>query len=179
MELIEAVKKTFSLREKQYIAKKVTNVTATYSKQNKLLYFKARVISASSNSVSYNIIVAFKSVDYSPVKTRTHTLKYTLNTGELLYLAKPNLHSHLMSRCSCPDYRFMWMYYNKQPKALVGPVIPYTKVPGSNRPPRNPTETPGLCKHTLTLVRKLISLNILQRDPELLSYLDRLKKEIE
>lgn len=39
---------------------------------------------------------------------------------------------------NCQDYRFMWHWWIADRKALLGPRIPYQRVPGSNRPPKNP-----------------------------------------
>lgn len=58
--------------------------------------------------------------------------------------------------CGCLDfyYTFAWYDYNRD--ALIGkPPKPYQKVPGSNRPPRNPTNAPGICKHVMKLAEHL------------------------
>lgn len=58
--------------------------------------------------------------------------------------------------CECLDfyYTFAWYDYNKD--SLIGkPPKPYQKVPGSNRPPRNPTSAPGICKHVMKLAEHL------------------------
>ena len=57
-------------------------------------------------------------------------------------------------RCTCKDFMWTFNYYNKKEKSLRGSVRePYTKK--TSRPPRNPGETPGLCKHLLALYIKL------------------------
>lgn len=65
--------------------------------------------------------------------------------------------------CGCLDfyYTFAWYDYNRD--ALIGnPPKPYQKVPGSNRPPRNPTNAPGICKHIMKLAEHLKSAGVLK-----------------
>lgn len=177
MKLIEAIEKTFGLRENQYESRNVSSPTITYNQKSHMLQFKATVKSF-DGSTSYQIALTFKGINWNYTRTKEFNMQFTLPSGELVYLNRPNKNTHIMTRCSCPDYRFMWMWYNKPPKALIGPAIPYTRVPGSNRPPRNPGEVPGLCKHLLALVKRLISLRVIRTDPDLLRYLNRVKKEI-
>lgn len=60
--------------------------------------------------------------------------------------------------CDCMDFRFRFAYYNHKDRSLVGnPPPAYQRVPGSNRPPANPRETPGMCKHLMQVVNKMRS----------------------
>lgn len=58
-------------------------------------------------------------------------------------------------RCTCPDFRHSFSWEDFDVEALSGRRIPYTKVPGSNRPPRNPDHVPGLCKHLRSVIYEL------------------------
>lgn len=63
--------------------------------------------------------------------------------------------------CNCLDYRWTFAYYNDLTNNLAGnPPPPYQAQPGSK--PRNPTRTPGLCKHLLKMVEFLESEGVVQ-----------------
>jgi len=50
--------------------------------------------------------------------------------------------------CTCLDFHWTFAWYNSAEGTLIGdPPPPYT--PSGNRPPRNPSKVPGLCKHLL------------------------------
>lgn len=52
--------------------------------------------------------------------------------------------------CTCPDFRWTFAWYNANDNALIGnPPPPYNST--GQRPPRNPSGTPGLCKHLIRL----------------------------
>jgi hypothetical protein len=54
-------------------------------------------------------------------------------------------------RCQCPDFRWRFAWYNKPTKALFGPLpSPYQSK--GLRPPVNPMQVPGMCKHLLKLM---------------------------
>ncbi len=62
-------------------------------------------------------------------------------------------------RCTCKDFMWTFNYYNKRENSLRGSVRdPYTKI--TSRPPRNPSEKPGLCKHLLALYIKLEEMGL-------------------
>ena len=56
-------------------------------------------------------------------------------------------------RCECEDFRFFWAPAVEKKKSLIGTFPPYIKK--TNRPPRNPQQVPGLCKHLLAVAKKL------------------------
>jgi hypothetical protein len=57
--------------------------------------------------------------------------------------------------CNCMDFRFRFANQHSQNKSLVGnPPPTYVRVT-NNRPPVNPTNAIGACKHVLALIRKL------------------------
>lgn len=52
--------------------------------------------------------------------------------------------------CTCEDFKWTFAWSNAKKDALDGnPPPPYKRK--TNRPPRNPTETAGMCKHLLKL----------------------------
>lgn len=59
-------------------------------------------------------------------------------------------------RCSCEDYYFVWSHANYVNGVQFGGMArPYHRVPGSTRPPKNPTNIPGLCKHISQVIAML------------------------
>lgn len=61
-----------------------------------------------------------------------------------------------VKNCSGRDFRFRWEYALSLVKSLVGPFRKYKKVSGSTRPPVNPDDIPGYCKHIRTVVNSLL-----------------------
>ena len=65
--------------------------------------------------------------------------------------------------CGCLDFYYTFAWYDHNKDALIGkPPKPYQKVPGSNRPPRNPTNAPGICKHVMKLAEHLKAQGVLK-----------------
>jgi hypothetical protein len=64
---------------------------------------------------------------------------------------KPLQHIECLVDCTCPDYKFMWAWANKQRGS--GRVGTQSMNQCLNRAPRktNPTSKPGLCKHILAM----------------------------
>jgi hypothetical protein len=58
--------------------------------------------------------------------------------------------------CDCMDFRFRFANNNAKDNSLAGnPPPAYHRVPGSNRPPANPSNLPGMCKHLMAVVQNL------------------------
>lgn len=56
--------------------------------------------------------------------------------------------------CNCKDFYWRFAYWNAENDTLLGPrPRPYTKL--TNRPPVNPTKTPGICKHIIAVKNHL------------------------
>lgn len=52
--------------------------------------------------------------------------------------------------CTCPDFGWTFSWHNANNKSLIGNPPPPYKSSGQ-RPRRNPSKTPGLCKHLVRL----------------------------
>lgn len=84
-------------------------------------------------------VVTFQSVDgqdahAAPIQLATHNVK---------------------CRCSCMDFHFRFANYNSADKSLVGRPPPLYHRKTTTRPPVNPMQVPGMCKHLLKLVDTL------------------------
>lgn len=96
------------------------------------------------------------------------------NSGVECFIKRPTVRDRIRMRCQCQDYYFMFAHWNKQEKALVGNIQPYVRVsPPSGRPPVNPNQYPGMCKHLLSLVKKLQSDGVIEKDPYVWSYVNQ------
>jgi len=84
--------------------------------------------------------------------------------GEQLYYSKPSYsNTGVELKCSCPDFRFMWEYALFKNNSLVGQFRKYTRVPGSTRPPKNPNDVPGVCKHLNSAIKVLFNSGLLDK----------------
>lgn len=140
MTLFQLVKSTETFRARQYKSGKVLSVKVKYVHWNKQLYIQGEVKSGTERNKTYKVQIVFNGIQSSPKRTRQHTLKYIDIDGSTIWIERADPKKHtVLTRCSnCPDFRFVGHWYIADKKALLGPRIPYTKVPGSNRPSVNP-----------------------------------------
>lgn len=109
---------------------------------------------AESAGKHYNMSILFDDVQYHRTNASDLiTIKDT--SGELHYISPISSHTDTRVRCDCMDFRFRFAYANHQHKALIGQPQPYTKKPGSTRPPVNPAGYIGLCKHLIAFYKEL------------------------
>jgi len=172
--LLQAVNYTASIRDKQYSTGKVNTVDYRYLPREKQLYIQATNRSADKTRL-YRTTIVFEGITNSDVPDKNHPIPYSSKgQGIELYLKTIMVRDRIRTRCQCQDYYFMWEFWNKQNKALVGPHKTYVRVsPPSGRPPVNPAEAPGLCKHLLVLIKKLMADGVIKKDQAVWSYLNR------
>lgn len=119
------------------------------------LTFFGNIPSFTRREAAYNQTILFKNVKFADTQIDKNYVQIPDN--EDIWYEKPKLDGNEVSvRCGCQDYRFRFMYANKLDRALFGNLISYTKK--TDRPPLNPDNIPGLCKHiknfTLALIQK-------------------------
>lgn len=79
---------------------------------------------------------------------------------------------------NCKDYRHMFSWQNAGVRSHIGKLIKYKRVvPDSGRPPVNPTNTPGLCKHLLILIEWLEQRDMIDLDPDVKRYIDNIPRK--
>ena len=109
----------------------------------------------SSGDETYHQIVEFYWVDVSKTKDRGHGVLVKTASGRTGYIKKLDQRNFPVAvRCSCKDYQFTWARANKLEGAFTCPRFPVIKTKGK-RAPRNPQQTPGVCKHLLGVFKKL------------------------
>jgi hypothetical protein len=117
--------------ELYYRTDTVSLTKTSYAKGVKTLQFIGLVNSYHRNN-QYKIIIQFSNVNEEDNK-----LGYKKPC-----LTKNDVHI----RCSCLDYTFRFQFSNKKVNALYGNPKKY-KRKTLTRPPVNPDEVPGYCKH--------------------------------
>lgn len=162
------------LRKNQYPVGKVGALDFKYVPRTKQLFVKAQARTQQKDSFSqYLVQLTFSQVTNSDTPDKTNLLKVNLDGGGVVYIPKISAtKNNLQVRCTCKDDYFMWQYPNKQKKALIGKFKPYVRKT-TTYPERNPTKTPGMCKHSLALVKVLMQNGLIADNKQILEYLNR------
>lgn len=140
---------------------KVQNVKVVGFPGVRTLLCTAEVI-GSSGREAYTMELLFGRVNYT--KEKQKGFGEIEVQGEKWYYELPTTGNNpVQVRCSCPDYRFRFAWYNKQQGAMYGrDFTKYQKVAGSNRGPANPLKTPGVCSHIANFVEKLGQMGVIR-----------------
>lgn len=125
----------------------IKNLHWTPYKGVKTLFVKGL---AQNEEREYNPIILFKNINY-----KENGVKLIANNGKEYQFAPISLEeSEVLVRCNCPDFRYRFSYYNHLDKSLYGRKPKKYESKGV-RPPANPKELPGMCKHCLKLTEVL------------------------
>ena len=117
---------------------------------------------AQSEGHEYNPMIQFKGVNYKTAGNNsiTETVKLYADDGMLYELERLSLDGTQVNlRCNCPDFRWRFSYYNSLDGSLYGRKPAPYKAEG-RRPPANPKEMPGVCKHLIKLQEVLQQTNL-------------------
>lgn len=170
---------TKDFRAKLYKSGKVLGVKFKYIPKTHQLYVYAYVGSGTEVGKQYKVLLVFNQITSEPEESKTHNMKLTQADEKskeevTYYLSRPTFESNVLVRCTCLSFRHEFHWYDARYKALIGPKVPYKKVPGSNYPPKNPRELPGLCKHIIQLLLKLMTVKVItDRDAAVVNYITR------
>jgi hypothetical protein len=107
---------------------------------------------------NYNTYLLAKGVEVSDEKDKEHRVALTDGKfmGHIEYRK-----SEVKVRCDCPDFRWRFAWYNDKQKALYG-VRPPPYKRKTDRPPVNPRQLPGMCKHLFSMVKILGSRGVVK-----------------
>ena len=138
---------------------KVVNVQWIPFLGMKTLFVKGRAL---NERREYTPTIVFKKVQYAEEKSRK-MVALKASDGKTYFLERLVMdETDVLVRCNCPDFRWRFSYYDHLDKSLQGPKPKkYTPVHGSNRPPANPMEAAGICKHVMKLAKVLSESTIL------------------
>jgi len=109
----------------------------------------------------YHTSVLFDNVIYDDAD-QADNITFTGSDGddyhiEPIYLARHNCKVH----CTCLDFYWRFATQNHKANSLDGePPPPYVK--RTNRPPANPANVPGVCKHIIKTVEELQKSGVVQ-----------------
>jgi hypothetical protein len=108
----------------------------------------------------YKTSIMFDRVTYVEQDNRWKVEIKTRNDVFYIYSIKRNRWPVSVS-CTCLDFYYMFSVWNQKDDSLFGdPPEPYIKK--TDRPLRNPTREPGVCKHILRLSDELIGAGVLK-----------------
>lgn len=166
------LKGTDVLRKNQYPIGKISAIDFRYIQSNHQLIIKAQARPSSGEGFPYQTQIVFSGILWSDkFDQEKFPIRYDSDNG-MIFLSQPTVESRIQLRCGCPDDRFMWQFSNKKNKSLLGTMKPYVRKT-TWMPPRNPTETPGMCKHTLGLIKILMNNGLVKKDAQVQAYLNR------
>ncbi len=105
---------------------------------------------------SYKTNLLFDEVDFLDKKT-PGAASIIASDGDKYYFKKIALNNvDVRVSCTCLDFYYRFAVWNASDDSLIGkPPPPYIKK--TNSPPYNPDKLPGVCKHIIKVMDKLIS----------------------
>lgn len=147
-------------KKRQHVINNVRITSYTMLPGENSLTIKAVARNPSSKSVNYPSI-QFDGIEYVD-ETNPEAVQFTASDGTKYYMLPMKQSSvQVKIRCECMDFYWRFALWNHNDGSLLGQKPePYVKQ--TNRPPANPKQSPGMCKHLLKLVEYLRSVNIIQ-----------------
>lgn len=106
------------------------------------LFVKGR---AQNEGKQYSPIMLFKNVEYGSGEP------LIASDGIEYFLEKVSFDDEINLRCDCGDFYWRFNYYDHLDKSLYGRKRAKYEAK-TNRPPANPKEMPGMCKHLMKLM---------------------------
>jgi len=121
------------------------------SQESRNLTAKAEINSSGSN---YHTTLLFDDVIYEDAD-QADNISFTGSDGDEYHIEPIDLsRSNVKVSCNCLDFYWRFAIWDHQRNSLNGhPPPPYQKV--TNRPPVNPQQVPGVCKHIMKTVISL------------------------
>lgn len=145
----------FRFNVKEYPQAKFVNINKVVPYVGtKSILFSGEIPSFTRRKAGYNQTMMFKNVNFSDEPVDSPKWRLVPDRDDLWY-EKPTLSKNDVAlRCGCADDVYRFHYARKQQKALFGNIISYTKK--TNRPPINPDNILGMCKHLKNFVSALL-----------------------
>ena len=105
-------------------------------------------------------ILHFPTVQASETPKAGYEIPIRDNHGNVYYMPKLTGATPVLVRCSCPDFRHSFMWEDFDVKSLSGRRLSYERKT-TTRPKRNPDHIPGVCKHLMGVINKLVSIGVM------------------
>lgn len=115
---------------------------------------------AQNEGKEYSPMLLVKDIKYKE-SPNSKTIKITASNGKEYYLNKISFQDNdVLVRCECGDFHWRFKHYNNLDKSLFGRNR--KKYEALHRPnSANPSETSGMCKHLIKLVKILKESNLI------------------
>jgi hypothetical protein len=114
---------------------------------------------AQNENREYNPIILFKNVKYK-LNEEPRTVTLMASNGQKYYLESLSLDQDVFVRCGCKDFYWRMHHYNKVDSCLYGrDRKKYESL--NKKPPANPLEVSGMCKHIIKLAEAIRDANLL------------------
>lgn len=116
---------------------------------------------ANNDGRKYDPQIIFNNVIFEEEDTPTN-ITFVASDNKKYHIQKISLTNNTVRvRCNCLDFYYRFAPFNAKDKSLVGtPPRPYQKK--TDRPPVNPKQVPGVCKHLLKLFSALREAGIVE-----------------
>jgi hypothetical protein len=152
-------------RQKEANQVQVRNIQYTPSIPQGVLYIKCETFSG-RDSGPYNTVLELTNinfVDREEGEADPNSFSFTATDGNLYYMkSSAGVTIDVRVGCSCEDFRWRFAVHNHRDGSLAGEPPPaYAR--RTNRPPVNPSRTPGVCKHLIKLKNELERENFFRR----------------
>jgi hypothetical protein len=147
--------------------KKRQNVTGTVAvnnikfipyEQSNTLQIQADVTSAGHR---YQTAMSFTDVQYEQADSNDVISFHGTDSKEHYIYAVSAILNNAQVRCTCLDFYFRFANQDYQSDSLLGSPPPPYRRKTTTRPPANPTDTIGMCKHLIKMADKLKDMRIL------------------
>lgn len=109
---------------------------------------------AASGGNQYEPIIMFRDVQFEPENLPTNVTFRATNGQEYHIQSIPLAQSNVRVRCTCLDFYYRFSSWNASDNSLAG-AAPQPYLPKGERPPANPQQVPGVCKHVIKVVDRL------------------------
>lgn len=135
---------------------KITSITWLPFLGMKTLYIQGL---AQNENRAYNPIILFKNVKFQ-LNEAPKTVSLKASDGKRYYLETLSLDQDVTVRCNCKDFYWRMHHYNKLDNCLYGKDRKkYESL--NKKPPANPLEVSGMCKHIMKLLQAVQHANLL------------------
>lgn len=137
-------------RARQHLAPSVTLDSIAFTP-----YVGVNMLHVKSTTGQHQQAIQFMGVQFVPAQADGTATVVASDDGRDYYFKPIVLSAHMAKvRCSCLDFRFRFAAYNNTDQSLIGRAPPpYTRK--TNRPPVNPNQVPGICKHLIRVLDEL------------------------
>lgn len=141
-----------------YPTLKVKNLESTPFVKDERIIYKANIIGEKKPKKPvqlYTAYIEFQDVVFTETKDNDYSIK-EINRGKKIYHKPITVdRRNIQLRCNCADFGFRFSKQLYDVEGLIGMYRKYKRVPGSTRPPVNPNDYLGVCKHLHNFIEHL------------------------